>query len=361
MLEKVEISHFRCFPELKVSNFKQINLIGGKNNSGKTTLLEALFLLTSSTALAALVLKENRRESIEILKQMPESAWTGFFHYQDIAQPIRIAGQNDDRSSREIEIRVESSFRNIFPKQLVEEEKIQELVHFLSARSKISAFTLTTPVSSQESNETALVAHREGILNVSGKDLPDSVMLPSGSRTDTSDLTRAFDQARLDNRDAEVLKLCQVLDASIEKIESFFIGAPNLYLTCHGQPRLPLSLFGDAINRVADIALKIINSKYQVVFIDEIENGLHYTIQKRFWEAIFDLCKELNIQIFATTHSLEMISAFAQAGLEKEPDKFAYFELARQAPTNKIVAIYRDLETLDYTLQRDRGQGIRGD
>lgn len=47
MLIDIEIRNFRCFEETKISGFERVNLIGGKNNSGKTALLEALLLNNS--------------------------------------------------------------------------------------------------------------------------------------------------------------------------------------------------------------------------------------------------------------------------------------------------------------------------
>ena len=105
-----------------------------------------------------------------------------------------------------------------------------------------------------------------------------------------------------------------------------------------------MSLFGDAINRIADIILRIVNNENSILLIDEIENGIHHSNQVYFWSILYKLAKELNIQIFATTHSLEMTQAFVKAGLEYQ-NFAAHFELTRQMKTGKIVAIRRDLDT----------------
>ncbi|MGA1264638.1 MAG: AAA family ATPase, partial [Prochlorothrix sp.] len=113
MLKTVEIQRFRCFETLKVHGFSRINLIGGKNNSGKTALLEALFFLTSGTALAALRIKAGRRESSELLKQIPDQAWHSFFYQQDASLPIYIDSYSEDQERRSIEITVENSIENL--------------------------------------------------------------------------------------------------------------------------------------------------------------------------------------------------------------------------------------------------------
>ena len=126
-----------------------------------------------------------------------------------------------------------------------------------------------------------------------------------------------------------------------------------------GQKRLPLSLFGDAINRMANIILKLVNNDNKILLIDEIENGIHYTNQRDFWNNLFRLSIEYDIQIFATTHSLEMIQAFRDVALDKYKDDGAYFELARSPRTNQIIGIKHDLETLDYALKHQKG--VRGE
>ena len=45
MLKRLQIRNFRGFNALEIDQLSGINLIAGKNNSGKTSLLEAIFLL----------------------------------------------------------------------------------------------------------------------------------------------------------------------------------------------------------------------------------------------------------------------------------------------------------------------------
>lgn len=173
------------------------------------------------------------------------------------------------------------------------------------------------------------------------------------------ELAEAYDKARLDEKDGEVLKLLQILDSSIQEVDSFSIGEPTLYLRSINKRRLPISLYGDAIIRATTIILKLINNNHKILLIDEIENGIHYTNQREFWKTLFRLSTELDTQIFATTHSLEMIQSFGDVGLETDEEMSAYFELARHPKTNDIIGIKRDVETLKYALEH--GKGVRGE
>lgn len=76
---------------------------------------------------------------------------------------------------------------------------------------------------------------------------------------------------------------------------------------------------GDGINRILSIILALVNSDNGYLLIDEFENGLHYSIQAKVWQIIFELAQELNVQVFATTHSNDSVEAFAKT-LENNPN-----------------------------------------
>jgi AAA15 family ATPase/GTPase len=76
---------------------------------------------------------------------------------------------------------------------------------------------------------------------------------------------------------------------------------------------LPLKSMGDGINHILTMILALVNAENGFLLIDEFENGLHYTVQEQLWKIIFKLAKDLNVQVFATTHSKDSISSFIQA------------------------------------------------
>jgi AAA15 family ATPase/GTPase len=365
MLKEIEIQNFRCFEQIKISGFERVNLIGGKNNAGKTALLEALFLYNDPDGRSIFALKKLRMESSESLEWTPsidsiyKREWDNLFYSLNKDAVIVIHGKNESNVVDKIEIWLDESGNvdNIFSDQNV--ERLREL--FLKNKDDLSVLNLKLTQYNRETVNSVAIATSSSKMGFGSRpNVKEPPFIPSCMRSFERNLTELFDLARLNEKDSEVLKAFQILDSSIESVDSISIGEPTLYLRRKGEKRLPVSLFGDAINRVADIILKLVNSEHKILLIDEIENGIHYTSQREFWRMLFRLAVELDTQIFATTHSLEMLQAFADVGLELDQKcSSAYFELARKLKTNEIIGSRLDLETLSYAIKHQ--EGVRGE
>ena len=361
MIRDISIQNFRCFENTVISGFRIVNLITGKNNAGKTALLEALLIGSSPRPDTIASLKGYRHESEEFDKTLPERAWDSMFFSQDNSQQISIQVNKDDNKSSKIFVSIDddNSIQSFIESN--EPNSITTKYVDLSSTRK-SRLKINITIDDKDNFKANLMATKQGIVGTDSI-IPEKRIvpfIPSSFIVSNEQIADEYDKARLNYREEEVLNGFQIIDPSIYLIEYFGIGSPMLYLTRNNEKRLPLSLFGDAINRIAAIILSIINNDSSVLFVDEIENGIHYTNQISLWRMIFRLAKELNVQIFTTTHSLEMLKAFTEVGLESEfSDLGAHFEMARSVKSGQIIGINRDMETLDYSLAHSKG--VRGE
>jgi AAA15 family ATPase/GTPase len=363
MIEDIEINNFRCFDRLKVSGCKRINLISGKNNIGKTALLEAIFLSSTPTRDTIFSLSEMRRETGSSREVSQEKIWNKFFFQQDYnftcsielnlqnrTKIIKISIDNDYQ-----QLLVDDYYLHTYLTRTYDNENTEEP----SDNNNVNPYFLLLEIQIDDREPSQLIIFSKSYQRSRLKDIDriegiqNSSFIPSFSKSSSVSLTKEFDRARLNEKDEEVLKAFQIIDNSIIAVESFSVPEPTIYLKRQGEKRLPLALFGDAMNRIADIILKIINKEDSVLLIDEIENGIHHSNQIAFWDFLYRLTEQLNVQFFATTHSLEMTEAFIKAGLDRQ-DSAAHFELVRHEKTNKIVAINRDLETLEYGISHHK-------
>ena len=95
---------------------------------------------------------------------------------------------------------------------------------------------------------------------------------------------------------------------------------------------------GDGFKRIFYIILKMLSLKGKRILIDEIEIGIHHTKIKDFWVNIFKIAKELDVQVFATTHSDECIEAFVEASNEINHDDIRLIQLQSDIVDNKTYA-----------------------
>ena len=94
-------------------------------------------------------------------------------------------------------------------------------------------------------------------------------------------------------------------------------------------------------------------------FIDEIENGLHYSVHKDVWRPLELWQRQLDIQVFATTHSYEMIRAAYEAFKEEDRlDEFRFTALDRKRH-GEYRGGRRTTSTV-WTRQRQRLREVRG-
>ena len=98
-----------------------------------------------------------------------------------------------------------------------------------------------------------------------------------------------------------------------------------------------------------NLALAMNEANGGLVLIDEIENGLHYSAQRKVFSNLLTMAKEFNVQIFATTHSSECIRAAYRSFEEKDRPEFAFYRLSCVKDETK--AVYFDNEMMETSIE----------
>ena len=92
---------------------------------------------------------------------------------------------------------------------------------------------------------------------------------------------------------------------------------------------VPISQFGQGVYRLMAILGDIIGEAPEVVLIDEIENGLHHSVHEQVWKGLAETASQLNVQIFATTHSGECFQAAHRAFSKRKEYDLGVIQLFR--------------------------------
>lgn len=345
MITYIHIQNFRCFNSTKAKGFSRINLFGGRNNAGKTALLETLFLMGKPSNQSINSLSGFRGITRRMFKEMPtERVWNNFFHQQDKKLQINLEFELDGVSGNKVSIVCDEKvddFINLVTNETENRDNdVLEFAHHLETTNSIkSSLRITSYFNEKELQKNIFVASSEGRVGrgIEHTFINANFISANGSKKGNEVLAREFGDAKKIGDSNKLLKALQIVDSSIKEVDVLPEGEWCVHLKRDKEKPMLLSLFGDAMNKIADIVLTIINNKNSILLIDEIENGIHYENQEEIWRTLFELCEDYNVQLFATSHSYEMIKAFANYATESNKDNQAsYFEMSRHPVSNKI-------------------------
>jgi AAA15 family ATPase/GTPase len=317
MLGSLYIKNYRNLQELKIDAVDQINLITGKNNTGKSTILEAIAIYANKGDLNYILqLLENRgeysrqQESYDIVKSNIRSLSSLFTD--------RIVGFDTENTIRTgaIDNTVDLRFiKYIDELQKNEQIVIVKKIKILSGnknQDKIKNYKIGFEISTNgDSFILPLEGHLVGLITFL---TPDKFQFIKTTNIDSEINGKLFDVIALTEKEKYVIEALKVIEPTTEKI-AFVVDENSrtrnavIKLSATAEV-LPLKSMGDGINRILTIILALVNAENGVLLIDEFENGLHHSVQERLWEIIFSLSAKLKVQVFVTTHSNDCISGF---------------------------------------------------
>ena len=107
---------------------------------------------------------------------------------------------------------------------------------------------------------------------------------------------------------------------------------------------VPLRSLGDGAVRCFAVALSLAKSTDGILLIDEAENGIHHSIQAKFWNMVLKTAHRNNVQVIATTHSWDCVAGFAQAANELEDVEGVLYRIQRNG--DRLRAVEYPEETL---------------
>ena len=328
-LPDLSITNFRGIRHLSINKLGRVTLIAGRNGVGKTTVLDAVHLFAARGDLDALQeILYSGEEFTEILGEdldrriSPDYTELFFGRKATPDQSVSIGPATGEYS-----LKIEAMDVEDIPKpqqelfsQLNSEatqvlrvayQDAEFLLPWLSEPSGLLGRDLVRPV------PRALLRHK-----ASKRDMPDPINCESlgpcllGNHV----LASYWDKVVLTPEQPLVLKALALARPSIEGIAA--VGdrgghrSPGRRITVKMRDQfqpVPLKGLGDGISRLFAASLALAVSRDGFLVIDEVENGIHHSIQFGFWSMILKAAHEYNVQVLATTHSFDCIRAFASA------------------------------------------------
>jgi AAA15 family ATPase/GTPase len=328
MIKDLKIKNFKCFKEFEIDNFKQVNLITGKNNSGKTSLLEAIAFLLEPFFIFLFIKTET----------FDYDSLISMFNKGDTGQKIEIKNISDNLklyiTSQMEKVSEEDIKKDDFP--LTEERKFK-FEHY--SKDKTPLAYKIRPFSTKPS-----------YINVTGL-LPNFRFVNYGGDKLLADF---WDEVQIEKKEDEIINILQEIEPKLTRI---IVGKNNLLRCDVGYDTLlPFNTIGDGMYKLLSIVSALYQSKGGAVLIDEIENGFHYSMHRNLWKVIFKSALAFNVQVFATTHLRETIRAFYEECAEINDEKLInYYRLEKRSddkikyveytPEELYIALKNNLET----------------
>ncbi len=342
MYKSIEIKNFRLFKDFTIEGLGRVNLIVGKNNVGKTSLLEALFLQQGPSN-PTLELRINTMRGLEDFGNNPKEIWGSLFYKSDLQNKIKISTIDDSDIPRTIKIALTTLSGKYVTKN--GQENIQEM---LADTSSVLNLQKEYIEKNKKHLATRAFPVSEGIQFQSKKDIhrPNGHFIGARTRTKHSDNAKLFGNLAKEKREKQLIKYLNEIEPNLRSLSVLLLGSESIIWGDIGDEKLlPIFALGDGINRLLNIILAILNSSEGIVLIDEIENGLYHKNMVKVWRAIYDIADENNVQVFATTHSDECVEAARQAFEGVGEDEFKFFRLRRK--DERIEAVGLDWEMLN--------------
>ncbi|MDM8531760.1 AAA family ATPase [Anaerolineales bacterium HSG25] len=334
MHKSFSIKNYRCFGNLTIEPLARVNLISGKNNVGKTALLEALFIFNRRHPIAGFATYSFR--GLEDFRIDDELALE-FFQDFDSEKTITFTGEYQNEEKQLLDITIQE--RDI---SHISDHNNQRVDNKTFSAMEVAMQEVSTPIQivfkySNVAGETLqeLRAFAEGgdirFDGITGVEKPKISLLLARERQNPRDIAQALSNLRRIREDEKVIETLQIIDSRLKNIEVLQrLDHPVVYCDLEGISELmPMPLMGEGMFRLLEIALIIAHTKDSIVLIDEIENGIHHSVMDKVWQAIGDLARESNVQIFATTHSMECIEAAHQAFVKSPTYDFHHHRLER--------------------------------
>ena len=324
-LKSMEINQFRGIQQLTVSDFSNINLIVGDNNSGKTTFLEAIELLFARAQLNSIRNVINQRTVLNPNSNSFYIAFTKMFHMEQAKEQLEFDICADSNAGR-LEFELEGRERTVSGDEALQ---LSDLSAHQTGQYKRSAAYIPETAKIFTGSVTAQTGKKIVKKDISCTSLDTGGSGPSIKKevyyiASFGHLRYDLLQNIVNNPDYKKLTIdiLRQFDDSIADI-CYTKADDGNYLetiiTKNGV-NMPFSVYGDGVKKILYILNKLFDATDSILLIDEIETGLHKKYYDTLFPVVFALARKLNVQLFITTHNIEVIDAILRYGNYEESD-----------------------------------------
>ena len=340
MFNKIEIERFRGIKYASIEGFKQINLFFGKNNCGKSSLLESLFLASGvSNPLLPI--------SVNIMRGYGKARLNDLgleFYNLDFTQPIHIKLENEEK--RDLSITLFEQKQNKVSLK-ADDSNILSNVDEGKYGLKIG-FTINDNTFGSELHFDP--ANLDDVTRIIPKNYEEPLRCTYLSPKYDFNASIQGLKNILQNKDEHfIVEGLQLIEP---RVKDFIFTDKEMLVDVGLAKRIPVNMMGDGARKIVSLLTAIYDCKDGTLLVDEISNGFHYSVMCNLWKVLINAAIKNNTQLFVTTHDVDSIKGLRDAALENYKDIVATFKLLK-TNDDELKAYHYSLESLDYSINQE--------
>lgn len=326
MLKSLKIKGFRQYADFNFENLGKINFIVGNNNSGKTSLLEAVYAWSCGENIVPLFFTPVSRARFSFMQNpywLAEEVVSCFNVSQKsltMSFEGEFLGNENQKSIEKFEHKVllaesyktlNHNFTQDEPKFQTENKnidvqrtnKVNEIARWkvFHNQEKCEEKTITSPLDNISEKQSFILCNYVDILNhisVSFNSVIYSYLKRNNLLSEvTAQISKIYPEIT-------AFDLLPYPDGSIPPISVY---------NKKDEGYLPLYAYGDGLQKWFYLLGLMCVSKNGIVCIDEIDNGFHPQSQELLCSSVINYALKNNVQLFMTSHNLEFLDYFVKA------------------------------------------------
>ncbi|OQY27912.1 MAG: hypothetical protein B6244_09185 [Candidatus Cloacimonetes bacterium 4572_55] len=327
MIDSFSIKGFKQFTDLFLQGLKPITLIGGKNNTGKTTVLEALFMLYDRGN-AGVTMRHLFWRGVGSIPLNPDSLWSPIFRSYDMNKPIEMK-ICENGITEKIEIEHKNEFKTLLSASPFEKGSLPKIE--TGQRPLMTEFLEFRYFANDKKTGESFLTLGDRKLDMQysfSKPSKKIAFIGSGLHHNSVEDSVLFGQLDIQGHTEKITEVLKIIEPNLKSLRTISHGEHALIYGDIGlQRKIPVAHMGGGVAKVLSIFLSIATNAGGIVLIDEIENGWHYSCLPNILKAIHKMAKEYNCQIIATTHSYEIGQSLIKGLSPEDLSDLAYIRL----------------------------------
>lgn len=326
MIGRLELVNYRGFEHYTLAGLARVNLLVGKNNSGKTSILEAVDLLATEGDLDVLK-RIARRRGEDLTLPNEDGGGTSaaidvshFFHGRQIEVGTKFVIIADNQKEQLV---FKIATVNVKTNEVSFTNQRTDFDPFGVSMNLFVSMMKTTEHKALETLKLAFQMSEEGVIDLgyryrqrsASKNQASKACFVGEDSLDRAAMSGMWNHVMIEGMENDVVNAMRIVDPKVSSVaflseEKFNENSSKggILVGYEGSKRrYPLGSLGEGMRRMLATALALAMAQDGILLIDEVDTGLHYSIMGDMWVLLIKTAIEKNIQVFVTTHSFDCV------------------------------------------------------